>query len=254
MLPRRRFLDLATTTGAATLLAGGSVPARAGSAGPHGAAFDAFALFDTRPLAALAERLFPDKGARLADVWRAKQFDYAWLRVATGRYTDFWQVTGDALSFAAEQVSVQASGSETDQLMQALLELKGYPEVQGALAALRSDGLRLAIVSNATPAMLASWVESAGMAGLFDLVVSTDAAKSYKPDPRAYQLGADALGLTAAEIVFVASGGWDAAGAKWFGHPTFWVNRSGLPVEALGVEPDATGPDLSDLPGFVREL
>jgi 2-haloacid dehalogenase len=163
MLPRRRFLDLATTTGAATLLAGGSAPARAGSTRPRGAAFDAFALFDTRPLAALAERLFPGKGARLADVWRARQFEYAWLRVAAGRYADFWQVTADALSFAAEQVGVRASGGETDQLMQAHLELKGYPEAPGALAALRSVGLRLAIVSNATPAMLASWVGSAGL-------------------------------------------------------------------------------------------
>src|SRR3954451_12983916 len=195
MLPRRRFLDLATTTGAAALLADSSGAAPAGSARPRGAAFDAFALFDTRPLAALAERLFPGKGARLADVWRARQFDYAWLRVTAGRYADFWQVTGDALSFAAEQAGVRASGSETDQLMQALLELKGYPEVPGALAALRSGGLRLAIVSHGTPAMLASWVGSAGMADLFDLVVSTDAAKSYKPDPRAYRLGADALGL-----------------------------------------------------------
>src|SRR4051794_24997581 len=254
MLPRRRFLDLATTTGAATVLASGSAPVRAGSAGPRGAAFDAFALFDPRPLAALAERLFPGKGARLADLWRAKQFDYAWLRVTAGRYADFWQVTGDALAFAAEQVGVRASDGETDQLMQALLELKGYPEVPGALAALRSDGLRLAMVSNATPAMLASWVGGAGMTGLFDLVVSTDPLRTYKPDPRAYQLGADALGLPVAEIVFVASGGWDAAGAKWFGHPTVWVNRSGLPVEALGVAPDATGPDLNDLPGFVRQL
>jgi hypothetical protein len=32
------------------------------------------------------------------------------------------------------------------------------------------------------------------------------------------------------------------------------VNRSSLPVEALGVTPDAIGRDLNDLPRFVRGL
>ena len=31
--------------------------------------------------------------------------------------------------------------------------------------------------------------------------------------------------------------GWDAAGAKWFGYTTFWVNRLNLPVEELGLPP-----------------
>src|SRR5689334_9562640 len=82
MLPRRSFLDLASAVGAATLLAAGPAPVRAGTARPGGVAFDAFALFDTRPLVALAEHLFPGKGTRLADAWRARQFEYAWLRVA----------------------------------------------------------------------------------------------------------------------------------------------------------------------------
>jgi 2-haloacid dehalogenase len=252
VLPRRTFLDLATVAGAATLIATGPAPVRAATGRPGGVAFDAFALFDPRPLAALAERLFPGKGTRLADAWRARQFEYAWLRAAAGRYADFWRLTGDALSFAAGQAGIRPSPAETDQLMRAVLGLRGYPDALDVLRTLRSDGLRLAIVSNATPAMLASWVGNAGMAGLLDRVVSTDAARTYKPDPRAYQLGVDALGLPAAAIVFVASAGWDAAGAKWFGHPTFWVDRSELPVEALGVAPDATGPDLDRLPGFVE--
>lgn len=56
-------------------------------------------------------------------------------------------------------------------------------------------------------------------------------AASYKPDPRAYRLGLDALQLTRNEIVFAAFGGWDAAGATTFGYPTVWVNRFGQPME-----------------------
>jgi 2-haloacid dehalogenase len=49
------------------------------------------------------------------------------------------------------------------------------------------------------------------------------------------------------EILFAAFGGWDAAGAKAFGYPTVWVNRSNQPAEELGVRPDHVSSDLSGL-------
>ena len=82
-------------------------------------------------------------------------------------------------------------------------------------------------------------------------LISTDAAKTFKPDPRAYALGVSALGLKREEIVFSAFGGWDAAGARWFGYPTFWVNRLGVPQEELAPAPDGTGPTLAELATFV---
>jgi 2-haloacid dehalogenase len=87
--------------------------------------------------------------------------------------------------------------------------------------------------------------------GLFDHVLSTDRVKAYKPDPRAYQMGVDVLGLKPDQILFAAFAGWDAAGAKSFGYPTFWVNRQNQPAEELGVTPDATGGNLIDLAGFL---
>ena len=68
---------------------------------------------------------------------------------------------------------------------------------------------------------------------------------------RLLQMGLDAFKLEKEEIVFAAFAGWDASGAKWFGYPTFWVNRLNAPVEELGVAPDGVGSGLSDLVEFV---
>jgi len=106
-------------------------------------------------------------------------------------------------------------------------------------------------IANFTPTMLRANAEHAGLAPLFDALVSTDANHSYKPDPRAYQLGIDRLKLSKCDIVFAAFGGWDAAGAKSFGYPTVWVNRFGQPLEELGVNPDRTVRDLKGLLDFV---
>jgi 2-haloacid dehalogenase len=75
--------------------------------------------------------------------------------------------------------------------------------------------------------------------------------QSYKPDPRAYALALDAFGLPREEILFAPFAGWDAAGARWFGYPTFWVNRLHAVPEQLGVSVDGSGADLSALVNYV---
>ena len=215
-------------------------------------AFDAFPVFDARPIAALAERLFPENGAELSNIWRTRQFEYQWLRALGRNYADFWQATEDALVFAAALLGLELSRDKRGKLMDAYLELRAWPEVPNALEELKSAGLRLALLSNATPAILNAGINNSKLEGIFDYVLSTDRIKSYKPDQRAYRMAVDAFGLTRQEILFVAFAGWDVAGAKWFGYPTFWVNRLKSPGEELGVAADAIGSDLNDLVSFVN--
>lgn len=215
-------------------------------------AFDAFPIFDPRPVFALAEELFPGNGMALSDEWRTRQFEYTWLRVVTQRYADFWQVTEDALAFAADKLKLDLSAEKREKLMNGYLNLKTWPDVPPALSALRKSGLRLAFLSNLTQRMLQANIKSAGLSGIFEEIISTDQARTFKPDPRAYQLGVESLGLQRNQILFAAFAGWDAAGARLFGYPTFWVNRSKLPAEKLDAVPDASGGSLLDLVQFLH--
>ncbi|SRR6266481_197501 len=215
-------------------------------------AFDAFPIFDLRPVFALAEQLFPGKGAELSNAWRTRQFEYQWLRALSGHYADFWQTTEDALVFSGEMLKLDLTADKRKQLMDAYLELKAWPDAPPAIQSLKNDGIRLGFLSNATSKILDAGIKNSGFDGVFEHVLSTDKIKSYKPDPRAYQMVIDAFNLKREEILFVPFAGWDAAGAKSFGYTTFWVNRLNLPVEKLGVAPDAIGQNLTDLVGFVK--
>jgi 2-haloacid dehalogenase len=215
-------------------------------------AFDAFPIFDPRPVFALAETLFPGKGAELSNAWRTKQFEYQWLRALGGRYADFLHTTEEALVFAARQVQVDLTTEKRAGLMEAYGKLTAWPDVATTLRTLRDSGLRLALLSNMTEPMLRAGIDNAGLGGMFEHVLSTDRLRTYKPDPRAYQMAVNAFALRRDEIVFAAFAGWDAAGAKWFGYPTVWINRVGAPAEELGGAPDATGRDLATLTTFVR--
>jgi 2-haloacid dehalogenase len=214
-------------------------------------AFDAFPVFDPRPVAALCEALFPGKGSDFVSMWRTRQFEYTWLRTASNRYVDFERVTDDSLTFAVMALKLDMTAEKREQLLKAHFELKTWPDAIPALTKLKESGLRLALLSNLTPAMLKGCIRKSGLGDIFEHVLSTDAARTYKPDTRAYQLGVEAFKLPREEILFVAFAGWDAAGAKSFGYPAFWVNRLGLPPEELDVRSDATGSNLADLLAFI---
>lgn len=252
---RREFMALA-----ASGLASSALGQRSGNAGRDQAkkmkikaiAFDAFPIFDPRPVFALAEELFPGNGSALSDEWRTRQFEYTWLRVVAQRYADFWQITEDALVFAANKLKLELSAEKRERLMSAHLNLKAWPDVPPALSAFKKSGLRLAFLSNFTQHMLQANIKSAGLSGIFEEVISTDPARTFKPDPRAYQLGVESLGLQRNQILFAAFAGWDAAGARLYGYPTFWVNRLKVPAEELDAVPDGSGGSLLDLVQFLQ--
>ncbi|ABC83577.1 haloacid dehalogenase type II [Anaeromyxobacter dehalogenans] len=212
------------------------------------AVFDAYGtLFDVASAAAEARGALGDRWQPLAELWRAKQLQYTWLRSLAGRHADFWQVTGDALDFALEALGLAGPGLR-DGLMDAYRRLAAYPEARDALTRLRGAGVRLAVLSNGAPAMLASAAESAGLAGLLEQVLSVEDVGVYKPHPAVYRLAVDRLGVPAPEILFVSSNGWDAFGAKAFGLQVAWCNRAGQPAERLPAAPDAEIRSLAELP------
>jgi 2-haloacid dehalogenase len=210
-------------------------------------AFDGFVIIDPRPVATRAEEVFPGQGGRLMEVWRSRQFEYTWLRTLSRHYADFWEITQEALTFAAKAMKLDLTTDKRDRLMQTYLDLKAWPDVAPALRLLKRKGIRMAFLANPTAKMLEAAIANSGLEGLLEDHLSTDRVRAYKPDPRAYQMGLDAFGLGREEIAFVASASWDAAGAKAFGYPTFWVNRTRQPVEELGVAPDGISTGMADL-------
>ncbi len=247
---RREFIALTTGSLASSLLGFISTSKAASNLKYRAVVFDGFPIFDPRPIFALTEELFPGKGAELGNAWRTRQFEYTWLRTLEQRYVDFRKVTEDALIFATKSLKLELTAEARERLMGAYFKLKAWPDVVPALTALKSAGIRLGFLTNFTEEMLNANIKSAGLDGYFEKLLSTDLVREFKPAPKAYQMGIDAFKLPKEEIVFCAFGGWDAAGAKSFGYPTFWVNRLGTPVEELGYPPDGMG-GMAELVKFV---
>jgi 2-haloacid dehalogenase len=220
-------------------------------AGTEICVFDAYGtLFDFNSAVARHRAVIGSKADALADMWRAKQIQYTWLRNSMGAYDKFWQVTGEALDHCLAAHGI-ASAAIRDKLMSAYLSLDPFPEVLAMLDALKRAGKRLAILSNGNPEMLDPMVAASGLAGRFEAVLSVDAAKVFKPDPRVYRLVEARCGVTPDKVCFLSSNCWDAHGAAHFGFATVWVSRAAAPDDNLPGKTVATVKDLSQLPSLL---
>ena len=218
-------------------------------------AFDAYAtLFDVYCMEALAEEYFPEQGKALTILWRQKQIEYTRIRSMSGQFKTFWEVTRDALVFAARQLEIDMNDAQRQHLMNQYACLRPFPENMATLEALKAMGFPLAILSNGTHSMLDIAVKYNDMSHLFSHILSADSVHKFKTSPEVYQMAVDAFQLPKNEILFVSANAWDACAATWFGFTTFWVNRSKQPDEVLDISPSATGRQLSDVLSYVGGL
>ncbi len=210
--------------------------------------FDAYGtLFDVGSVARGAQNELGERWQALSDLWRTKQLQYTWLRSLAGHHADFWQVTGDALDYAMGSLGMQDDGARA-RLMDLYLRISAYSEVPETLSRLRARGIRLAVLSNGTPVMLAAALQNAGIAHYFDAVLSVEEVGVFKPHPRVYELAPQRLGVAKDHICFLSSNSWDAWSAKAFGFRVLWCNRYSQAPELIPTAPDGEMKDLSELP------
>jgi len=254
---RRSFLKsmggsalLAACGPALRTVANGSVcptPPRTG--GIRAIAFDLLTIFDPRGVDRRVAALLGEN-ASMATTWKTRLFEYCWIRAAAGQYADFEQLVHDSLVSTARTQGVAIADPVRVQLESAFTELEPWPDAAEVLRGMQAGGLRLAPLANFAPRMIDVLLGRAGLRNLFEFQISTDQARTYKPDPRAYALAEAKFGLPVQQIAFAVFGSWDAAGARWCGYPTFWVNRLGVSPEQL-IAADASGPDLASLAAWV---
>ena len=212
-------------------------------------------LFDVYSIQVLAEELYPGHGADIAIKWRDKQIEYTRLitqsdphNVSGSRYyRSFWELTRLSLAYTLDRLKLDRGFGQVEKLMQQYAHLTPFPENLGVLQRIKAMGLTTAILSNGSVDMLASAVKSACMEEVLDHVISVDPIRLFKTSPESYGLVQQTIAVNKDEVLFVSSNAWDALGATWFGFTTHWVNRQGLPFEALTPHPHFTGPDLTSV-------
>lgn len=111
---------------------------------------------------------------------------------------------------------------ELDNLNRVWHRLDPWPDAVGGLTRLKSKQT-IATLSNGNVSLLSNMAKHAGLP--WDVILSAEIAKHYKPDPEAYLHSAELLGLPPEQVMMVAAHKGDLQAAQRVGLKTAFVAR-----------------------------
>lgn len=175
--------------------------------------------------------------------WRAA---YLKLTYGCGAYRPYETLVGEA----AQEAGLGAR--EAQALAGRWDELRPWDDAREFLAPL-AGRVPLGVVTNCSDAMGRRAAARVSMhAGVpFQVVVTSERAGYYKPDPHPYRLALEELKLPPERVLFVAGSGFDLIGTAAVGMPTLWHNRAGLAKPAQAPAPLAERRTLRELKEFL---
>ena len=187
--------------------------------------FDAYGtLFDVNSAAEKCKDKIGDKWEGFANYWRTTQLEYTWLRSLMNRHKDFWQVTEDSLDKSMQAFKIDSS--MRNELLDLYKVLSTFPEVKEVLNKLKKKNYKLAILSNGTPFLLNELVKSNNLDNIFDNIFSIEEVKTYKPDPKVYNIPIKKYQIQKNEVAYLSANTWDVSAGGNYGFNSVWVNRN----------------------------
>lgn len=178
-------------------------------------------------------------GSEAGRRWRA---EYLKLTYGCGAYRPYETLVREA----AEATGLSATHGVA--LSARWEELQPWDDVADFLAPLKGK-VPLGVVTNCSDVMGRRAAARVGVP--FDVIVTSERAGFYKPNPAPYQLALKELGMPASEVLFVAGSGFDLIGTASVGMKTLWHNRAGLKKPEQAPAPFA---ESKDWKGLMRHL
>ncbi|PTX44851.1 2-haloacid dehalogenase [Christiangramia gaetbulicola] len=202
-------------------------------------------LLDLQPLKDSINSALNDENA--AEVWFSELLQYSLVESITGSYHDFSKIAASVLKMNARKHDLDLEDEKIGEILSPISSLHAYPEVAEGLAKLKQAGYKMIAFSNGKPSVLIDQLEFAGLQQYFDLILSVDAVKKYKPHPDTYSFAVEKAGAELNTSMMVAAHGWDIAGAARAGMQTAFIQREGKFVFPLAPEPTIISKDIRSL-------
>jgi 2-haloacid dehalogenase len=125
--------------------------------------------------------------------------------------------------------------------------------VSESLSRLRDADLRLATLTNSTTQAARAQLSNAGLIDYFEMILSVEAVRRFKPAAETYRMAAKELGVDIGDIRLVAAHDWDIAGALRAGCAAAFIARPGKVLGPSAEQPDIVGKDLREVTDQILE-
>lgn len=199
-------------------------------------------LLDLRAMEPLFEEAFGSTD--LLAPWFGQLLRHSLVATVTDTYSPFDVLGVDALQLTAAKAGLDLSENGAAHVVDGMRYLPPHPDVLPAITRLRDHGFSIATLTNSPQHLLTAQLTNAEIADLFDMTLTVDPVRKFKPHLDTYRSGAERLGVDMSELRLVAAHDWDVSGAIRAGAAAAFVARPGMVLSGASETPDIVGPDL----------
>jgi 2-haloacid dehalogenase len=211
--------------------------------------FDCFGtLIDWRHgIRTTGELLFPGRGADFLDSYIKAEAEVE----TKGSFRRYRAVLTETVRRVAQQLGLDLKPDDATALVSTIPYWPAFADVGPALAELRREGWRLALLTNCDRDIIA--LTQRRLPASFDAVVTAEDVAAYKPNPAHFLLFKSTFGASADAWIHVAQSYFhDIKPTSELGIRRIWVNRQGEPDDPSIADAVVSG--LADLPDAVKNL
>ena len=180
-------------------------------------------------------------------IWFGMLLQYSLVDNCTGVYHDFVTIANSTLDMAAKALNTDIQEKEKIAALATIKELPAHKDVAKGLQLLKDNGFRLATLTNSPPATLKAQLQYAKLTDYFEVTLSIDTIKKYKPALETYKWATEQLGVDVTDALLIAAHGWDISGALEAGMQAAFIEREGQSLYSLAPKPQFIGKDLIEV-------
>ena len=211
--------------------------------------FDCFGtLIDWRHgIGTTGELLFPGHGGAFLDEYIGFEAEVE----SEGSFKRYRAVLTETTRRAAKRLNLDLKPDDATALVSTIQHWPPFADVGPALAELRKEGWKLALLTNCDRDIIA--LTQRRLPASFDAVVTAEDVSAYKPNPAHFRLFQSTFGASADAWIHVAQSYFhDIRPTHELGITRVWVNRQGEKDDASLA--DAVIRNLAELPAAIARL
>lgn len=186
-------------------------------------------------------------------LWFEIFMQYCFVDSCTGQFHAFPAIAKATMQMTAQKIGRSIKAEEIDGILERLKYLPLHEDTQQGLSLLADEGFRLAALTNTPEDVVCDRMESSGLISYFELVLSAESIKKYKPSPDVYHWAIQKLGVLPQEALLVSAHGWDIAGACCAGLQTAYLQQNRQILYPLAPTPNFVCKSLEELAGQLSE-
>ena len=200
-------------------------------------------LLDLRALDPHFKTHFGD--AIVVSEWFDQVIQTAMLSVVLGWTRNFAEVGRSALEMVVTRHQLELTDAALSDIVGGMKTLPPHDDVVEALRTLKSEGFRMAALTNSPVAVAKEQLVFAGLIEFFETVISVEEVDTLKPDARVYKYAIGKMNVEAKNTYLIAAHAWDVAGAMAVGCMGALIKRQGIAANPIAPEPTIVAANLT---------